>query len=78
MGTLVEFIRSDTGEGPPTWTFEDVAESHEILVAESELPSAPTHDAEVENLMLVTEREAQSIAVIDGDTHTLLTKIPAS
>ncbi|MGB8360911.1 MAG: cytochrome D1 domain-containing protein [Acidimicrobiia bacterium] len=76
--TLVAFIHSDTGEGPPQWTFEDVQASHEILVAEADLPAEPTHDARIGNLMLVTEREAQGIAVIDGDTHELLGKVDAS
>lgn len=76
--TLVGFIRSDTGQGPPQWTLEDVEASHEILVPESELPDSPTHDSRVENLMLVTEREAQAIAVIDGDTDELVAKVNAS
>lgn len=76
--TLVEYIRSDTGEGPPQWTLEDVQASHTVLIEESELPTEPTHDAAVNNLMLVTEREAQGIAVIDGDSHEFLTKIDAS
>lgn len=78
IDTLVEYIRSETGEGPPAWTFEDVQASHEILIAEADLPSDPTHGADVENLMLVTEREAQAIAVIDGDTHQFIAKVPAS
>ncbi|RPI26274.1 MAG: hypothetical protein EHM57_00360 [Actinobacteria bacterium] len=76
--TLVAFIRSDTGEGPPQWTLEDIVASHEVLTPESELPASPTHSGAVDNLMLITEREAQSIAVVDGDTHTLLGKIDAS
>lgn len=76
--TLVDFIRSDTGQGPPQWTLEDVEASHEVLVAADELPESPTHGADVANLMLVTEREAQAIAVIDGDAHELVAKIPAS
>jgi len=78
VATLVEFIHSDTGEGPPQWTFDDVAASQEVIVPESELPPAPTHGADVGNLMLITEREAQGIAVVDGDAHTLLGKIDAS
>ncbi|MGD2060905.1 MAG: cytochrome D1 domain-containing protein [Acidimicrobiia bacterium] len=78
IATLVEYIRSDTGQGPPQWTFEDIEASHEILVADSDLPDSPTHDSRVDNLMLVTEREAQGIAVIDGDTHELIGKIDAS
>jgi len=48
------------------------------LVDPANLPDAPTHSGNMDNLMLVTEREARGVAVIDGDTHTLLGKIPAS
>lgn len=40
--TLVEYIRSATGEGPPQWTLEDVQASHTVLIEESELPAQPT------------------------------------
>lgn len=76
--TLISYIQSDTGQGPPQWTFEDAVASLEVLVDETTLPSAPTHGARVDNLMLVTERETQSIAVIDGDTNQLLGHVPAS
>ncbi len=77
IATLIGFIRSDTAQ-PPAWPFEDVEASHTVLVDEATLPSEPTHDGNMENLMLITERETQSIAVVDGDTHTLLTHVPAS
>jgi nitrite reductase (NO-forming) / hydroxylamine reductase len=78
ISTLVGFIRAETGEGPPEWTVADVEASLTALVDESTLPTAPTHDADLDNLMLITERETQSIAVVDGDRHTLVGKIPAS
>jgi nitrite reductase (NO-forming)/hydroxylamine reductase len=76
--TLVEFIRADTGQGPPQWTFEDVQASHTNLLDENDLPDSPEHGADVNNLMLVTEREAQGIAIIDGDNHEFLAKVDAS
>ncbi len=76
--TLIAYIQSDTGEGPPQWTFDDAVASLEVLVDETTLPASPTHGARVDNLMLVTERETQSIAVIDGDSHELLGHVPAS
>ncbi|MEJ2750102.1 MAG: cytochrome D1 domain-containing protein, partial [Anaerolineae bacterium] len=60
------------------WTFEDVQKTLTVIKDESELPDAPTHSGNLDNLMLVTEREVQSIAVIDGDTNQLLAHIPAS
>lgn len=78
IDTLVAFILADTGGGPPQWTVDDVRASREQLVDEATLPDRPTHSSRIDNLMLVTEREAQAIAVIDGDTHTLIGTIPAS
>jgi nitrite reductase (NO-forming)/hydroxylamine reductase len=78
VATLVAYIKSDTGEGPPEWTLDDVNASLTVLADESQLPAAPTHGADLDNLMLITERETQSIAVVDGDTHALLAHIPAS
>jgi hypothetical protein len=42
------------------------------------LPAKPTHSGNLDNLLLVTEREARKIAVIDGDTNKLLGHIEAS
>lgn len=76
--TLVAFLRSDTGEGPPQWTLEDILASHEVLVPDGELVPSPVHDADLDDLMLVTEREAHGFAVIDGANHEFLGKVPAS
>lgn len=78
VATLVAFLRSDTGEGPPQWTFDDMTASHEVLTAPEDLPTAPTHAADLDDLMLVTEREAHGFAVIDGATHEFLGKVDAS
>ncbi|OFW66928.1 MAG: hypothetical protein A2Z12_01165 [Actinobacteria bacterium RBG_16_68_21] len=78
ISTLVEFIHTESSEGPPNWTFADTAASLTVLTPEDQLPAAPTHRGNLENLLLVTERETQSIAVIDGDTDQVLTHIPAS
>jgi nitrite reductase (NO-forming) / hydroxylamine reductase len=76
--SLVSYIRSEVSEEALEWTLEDIQASHAVMIADTDLPDAPTHTGNLDNLMLVTEREAMSIAVIDGDTHTLLGKIPAS
>ena len=60
------------------WELEQIAASREVLLDEASLPEAPTHSGNTDNLMLVTEREARSIAVFDGDTHRLLAHIDAS
>lgn len=75
---LVGHLRSLPEGSGPAWTLADIEASRAVLVDESTLPPAPTHSGNLDNLMLITEREARRIAVVDGDTHTLLGRIPAS
>lgn len=75
---LVGYLRSAVAVEDVQWEMEQITASREVLVDESALPAAPTHDGNLDNLLLVTEREARSIAVFDGDTHRLLGHIAAS
>lgn len=75
---LIAFVRSDPSAESLEWTLDDIQDSLEVLIEEADLPAAATHTGNLDNLMLVTEREGRAIAVIDGDTHSLLDKIPAS
>lgn len=72
---MLGFLRSPVDESEATWEMDDIIASREQLVEESTLPPAPTHTGNMDNLMLVTEREAQRIAVFDGDTHALLGRV---
>ncbi len=78
INQLVAFLRSDSEAASLKWTLDDIQASLEIMIVEEDLPSEPTHTANLDNMMLVTEREGRAIAVLDGDTHTLVGKIPAS
>jgi nitrite reductase (NO-forming)/hydroxylamine reductase len=75
---LVGYIRGEPSAEAVRWELDQIAASREVLVDEAILPQEPTHDGNLDNLMLVTEREARSIAVFDGDTHRLLAHIAAS
>ncbi|HSR29597.1 MAG TPA: cytochrome D1 domain-containing protein, partial [Anaerolineae bacterium] len=75
---LVGYIRSEPSAEAVQWELNQIAATHEVLVDEATLPEEPIHDGNLDNLMLVTEREARSIAVFDGDTHRLLAHVPAS
>ncbi len=75
---LLGLLRSEPEDVNVEWGMDEIIASHEVLIEESALPITPTHTGNLDNLMLVTEREAQSIAVFDGDTHTLLGHIGAS
>lgn len=75
---LVGYIRSQPEGETPEWGMEQITNSLTILVDEGTLPPSPTHSGNLDNLMLITEREARRIAVFDGDTHQLLGRIEAS
>jgi nitrite reductase (NO-forming) / hydroxylamine reductase len=75
---LVRFIRSEPAAETLGWEIDQIASSRQVLVDNALLPDKPTHDGNLDNLMLVTEREARSIAVFDGDSHRLLGHVPAS
>ncbi len=75
---LISFLKSDASDEILEWDKPEIERSVQILVDESNLPAQPIHDANLDNLMLVTEREQRSIAMIDGDTHEVVKHIPAS
>ncbi len=75
---LVGYIRSEPKAEEVEWELDQIIASREVLADEATLPDKPTHKGNLDNLLLVTEREARRIAVIDGDTHTLLGKVDAS
>lgn len=75
---LVGLLRSPVEAEQMQWGIDQIDASLVMLVDESTLPTGPTHEGNVNNLMLVTEREARSIAVFDGDSHQLIARIPAS
>jgi mono/diheme cytochrome c family protein len=75
---LIDLIRSEPSDEATHWEMDQIVASRQVLVDEATLPDAPTHDGNLDNLMLVTEREARSIAVFDGDSHRLLAHVPAS
>lgn len=75
---LVGYIHSEADAEAVYWEMDQIRGSRQVLIDEGELPAEPTHSGNLDNMLLVTERENRSIAVFDGDTHTLLGQIDAS
>ena len=78
IDSLVDFIQSEAVGEAVKWTEKDIWGSLSVITKEEDLPKEPAQPMNLDNLLLVTEREAQSIAIIDGDNHKLLGKVPAS
>jgi len=78
IDALVEYLMSEPSAEAFVWDEEQIINSIEFMVDVDSLPDAPTHDGDMNNLMLVTERENRSIKVLDGTTHTDLGRIEAT
>jgi nitrite reductase (NO-forming)/hydroxylamine reductase len=75
---LLGFLRTEPDAETIRWEVDDIAGSLIVIRHEADLPLEPTHDSDIGDLLLVTEREERKIAVIDGKSMKLLAHIPAS
>jgi nitrite reductase (NO-forming) / hydroxylamine reductase len=78
IALIVDFLYTEPELDSITWEAPQITASLQVLVADDALVSAPTHAADLDLLMLVTERESSAFAVIDGHTHTVLAHVPSS
>jgi DNA-binding beta-propeller fold protein YncE len=74
-GTFRVLAPGEKIEEPTLTTIEEINETLEILMSEETLPQAPTWGGNVQDLMLVVEREAGSVAIINGANHSILKHI---
>lgn len=54
---------------------DDIASTHEVLMEASELTEEPPHDIDLRDLMVVTERENASVALVDTINNELVDRI---
>ena len=76
--TIVDFLLTDPDPSSVIWELPDIELSRTVLIKDADLPTAPTHSGNLDNLMLVTERESKKFAVIDGDTNTVIGHVDSS
>ena len=62
--TMLEFLKSEPSVEAMQWTVEQAAATVEILTDPADLPDEPIHSGNIDNMFLVTEREARGVAVI--------------
>ncbi len=67
MHAISEYLYNNEAPEDFSWTKEQMLDTHEVLIEDSALPDKPTHDARVDDLLLVTEREHFRVGVVDGD-----------
>jgi nitrite reductase (NO-forming)/hydroxylamine reductase len=61
---------------PPEMSITQMRESLKRHVALSDYPDKPLHDRNWHNFFLAIERDNGSVAVIDGDKHELVARVP--
>jgi len=61
---------------PPEWGMPEIMASWKLLVPPEDRPTEPQHDRNIENMFSVTLRDAGQVAIIDGDTHEVVTIVP--
>jgi mono/diheme cytochrome c family protein/DNA-binding beta-propeller fold protein YncE len=58
----------------PTWSNDDIRNSHTLLADVSKLPSTPQHGADPLNLFVVVEAGDHHINILDGDRFEVLAR----
>ncbi len=60
---------------PPEWGMKEMRETWEVLVPVDRRPTRKMNDLDLENLFSVTLRDVGEIALIDGNTYEVVTRI---
>ncbi|GAB6054471.1 nitrite reductase [Magnetospira thiophila] len=60
---------------PPEWGEKEMRESWKLLVAPKDRPTKQMNALNLKNLFSVTLRDSGQVALIDGDTHEIVTTI---
>lgn len=72
---LAKYIQLDPPE-PPEMSIAQMKETWKTYVDPADYPDKPLHGRNWENFFLVIERDVGKVAVVDGDTHEIVTHIP--
>ncbi|MCC5857753.1 MAG: c-type cytochrome [Ectothiorhodospiraceae bacterium] len=73
--TLISnYIQMEPTE-PPEMSIEDMRERWQVFVQPEDLPTEPQHDRNWENFFVTILRDAGQMAIIDGDTKEVVTKV---
>ncbi len=71
---MAKFIQNEPPD-PPEMSLEQMLETWQVFVEPEERPTSPEHDRNWENFFVVTLRDAGQVAIIDGDTHEVITNV---
>ncbi|MXN63947.1 c-type cytochrome [Stappia sp. GBMRC 2046] len=61
---------------PPEFGLAEMKETWKVLIPEDQRPTSQQNDLNLDNLFSVTLRDTGEVALIDGDTKEIVTRIP--
>ena len=71
---LARFLQQEP-PAPPEYGMPEMKASWNVLVAPEDRPTEPQHDRNVDNFFSVTLRDSGEVALIDGDTKEIVTRL---
>ena len=71
---MARFLQQEP-PAPPEYGMPEMMASWKVLVPPEDRPTAPQHDRDIENFFSVTLRDAGEVAIIDGDSKEIYTRL---
>ncbi len=71
---MARFLQQEP-PAPPEFGMPEMRSSWKLLVAPEDRPTAPQHDRNIDNFFSVTLRDSGEVAIIDGDTKEIVTRL---
>ena len=71
---MARFLQQEP-PSPPEFGMPEMKASWKVLVAPKDRPTKPQHDRHIDNFFSVTLRDAGEVAIIDGDTKEIVTRL---
>ena len=74
IDVMARFLQQEP-PAPPEFGMPEMKATWKVLVAPEDRPKKPQHNRDIENFFSVTLRDAGEVAIIDGDTKEIVTRL---
>jgi nitrite reductase (NO-forming)/hydroxylamine reductase len=71
---MARFLQQEP-PAPPEYGMPEMQASWKVMVAPKDRPKKPQHDRNIDNFFAVTLRDSGEVALIDGDTKEIVTRL---
>ena len=71
---MARFLQQEP-PAPPEYGMPEIRASWNVIVPPEDRPSEPQHDRDIENFFSVTLRDSGEVAIIDGDSKEIVTRL---